>query len=438
MSNAGDTIFATASGSGRAAISIVRVSGPQAGSAIKCLCGRLPVPRVASYVSIRDPAQFKLIDKAIVLWFPGPRSPTGEDCAEFHVHGGVAILTSLFKALSRVGDLRPAKPGEFSRRAFVHGKIDLIEAEAINDLTAARTETQLQQALGLLSRDLHPVLSRWRRALIEILAHITAQIDFGEEGDVASHAAEGYAASAKQVKDDIAKLGIASRASEIIRDGFCVVIAGPPNVGKSSLLNVLAKRDVAIVSQLAGTTRDIIEVRLDLNGQEVILVDTAGLHAAADLVEAEGIRRAIDRAQRADLILWLDDVRVPVGSHALFPDAANIIEVLNKSDLAPGRSDAMLVSARTGEGIDKLLEIISQTAARQGGPSEISVLVTSRHKRAMERAVAHLALVESHPEQIELVAEDLRLAVDCLDEIVGGVAVEDVLDEVFSSFCIGK
>src|ERR1700754_684366 len=301
------TIFALSSGRPPSAIAIVRVSGPEAGTALTSLAGKMPAPRVATRALLRDVGQ-RPIDDAVVLWFPGPASATGEDIAELHVHGGRAVLASLFAALSAFKNVRPAEPGEFTRRAFENGKLDLTEAEGLDDLIHADTDRQRRQALRQLKGLLGDRARDWRKEIIEASALVEGGIDFSDEGDVPAELIAPALAKVKTLHDEIAEVLAAQGRSERLRDGLVVAIAGPPNVGKSTLMNQLARREVAIVSPHAGTTRDIIEVQLDLDGYPVTVIDTAGIRETDDPVEREGVRRARARAAEADLVLWLADV----------------------------------------------------------------------------------------------------------------------------------
>src|ERR1700732_1215836 len=300
------TIFAPSSGRPPSAISIVRVSGPQAGAALTLLAGKIPVPRMATRALLRDGSQ-QPIDDAVVLWFPGPASATGEDVAEFHVHGGRAVLAALFAALSDFDNLRAAEPGEFTRRAFENGKLDLTEAEGLDDLIHADTDRQRRQALRQLKGLLGDKARDWRAQIIEASALIEAGIDFSDEGDVPAEMIAPALAKIKTLLGEIQEVLAAQGKSERLREGLVVAIAGPPNVGKSTLMNQLARREVAIVSPHAGTTRDVIEVQLDLDGYPVTVIDTAGIRETDDPVEQEGVRRARSRAAEADLVLWLTD-----------------------------------------------------------------------------------------------------------------------------------
>src|SRR6201996_7088013 len=324
------TIFALSSGRPPSAIAMVRVSGPQAGAALTSLAGKLAVPRMATRVLLRDANQ-RPIDDAVVLWFPGPASATGEDVAEFHVHGGRAVLAALFAALSAFENIRAAEPGEFTRRAFENGKLDLTEAEALDDLIHADTDRQRRQALRQMKGLLGDRVRDWRAQIIEASALIEAGIDFADEGDVPGELIKPALERIKALHGEITEVLAAQRHSERLREGLVVAIAGPPNVGKSTLMNQLARRDVAIVSPHAGTTRDVIEVQLDLDGYPVTLIDTAGIRDTEDPVEQEGVRRARARAAEADLVLWLSDAEL---SEHSFHGTTPVWSVRNKIDLA--------------------------------------------------------------------------------------------------------
>src|SRR4030081_622538 len=333
------TIFALSSGRSPSAISIVRVSGPQAGTALNLLAGKVPAPRMAARALLRDPAQ-QPIDDAVVLWFPGPASATGEDVTEFHVHGGRAVLSALFAALSTFENTRAAEPGEFTRRAFENGKLDLTEAEGLDDLFHADTDRQRRQALRQLKGLLGDKARSWRQQIIEASALIEAGIDFSDEGDVPAELVAPALARIKVLHDEIEEVLAAQGRSERLRDGLVVAIAGPPNVGKSTLMNQLARREVAIVSPHAGTTRDIIEVQLDLDGYPVTVIDTAGIRETEDPVEQEGVRRARARASEADLVLWMSDPQ-----HQGKPqNGVPVWSVHNKIDLGVGLPESPKVA----------------------------------------------------------------------------------------------
>ncbi|PWR20653.1 tRNA uridine-5-carboxymethylaminomethyl(34) synthesis GTPase MnmE [Zavarzinia compransoris] len=430
----GETIFALASGRGRAGVAVLRLSGPRAGGAVAALAGGLPAPRLARLAALRDPGDGTVIDRALVLWFPAPASFTGEDVAEFHVHGGRAILNRLTVILGALG-LRPAGPGEFTRRAFENGKLDLSQAEAIADLVDAETEAQRRQALRQLDGAMGRLYEAWRDRLKVLLARLEALIDFPDEG--LDEAIEGEVlAGTARLRDELARHLADGHRGERLRDGFEIAITGAPNVGKSSLLNRLAAAEVAIVSEIPGTTRDVIEVALDLGGYRVVLIDTAGLRETDDPIEREGVRRARQRAATADLRLHVVGPGDPAPGLKAGPET---ITVANKADLGPGPADAVPVSARTGAGIDRLLALITARVAERLEPGEAPAITRARHRLAVEEAVAALERALSPlPLPAELRAEDLRLALRALGRVVGAVDVEDLLDVIFFEFCIGK
>jgi tRNA modification GTPase len=385
-----------------------------------------------------------LIDRGLVLWFAGPHSFTGEDVAEFHLHGGAAVIGAVTRRLGELPDLRPADAGEFTRRAFMAGKLDLTEAEGLADLINAETEQQRRLALRQLQGGLKEQYERWRAELVRALAHLEATIDFVDE--------ELPDDLAKSVRPRIAKLSTEigghlddDRRGEIVRDGFTVVILGAPNVGKSSLLNALARRDVAIVSSVPGTTRDTIEVDLDLGGYAVTLIDTAGLRDTTDAIESEGIKRARAKAQHADVRLGVIDAAAsPIDSRVSRELSEGDAVVLNKCDaVSPGAQTVaaplhqMRISAKTGAGIDELLAWLeAQVVARAGG-SESMPMTRARHREALVDARAALTRFDK-AKAVDLAAEDLRIAARALGRITGRVDVEDVLDVIFREFCIGK
>jgi len=389
---------------------------------------------------LRDPVTGELFDKALVLSFPGPGSFTGEDVVELHLHGGRAVLSAATQALTGLG-LRVAEPGEFSRRAFEHGKLDLTEAEAIADLVDAETAAQRRQALRQMEGALGQLYDGWRHRLTRALAHLEADIDFPDEDlpggllDAVRPVVEGLVA---ELSAHLADQGRGER----LRDGISIAILGAPNAGKSSLLNAIARRDVAIVSNQAGTTRDVIEVQLDLGGYPVLLADTAGLRDAADQVESEGIRRALDRAAKADLkLLVFDGGELPDPATLALADEDAIL-VMNKADL-PGAVAPLVgrpilpLSARTGDGVPALLSALEQAVAARYAPSGAPALTRARHRSALEECRENLHRAQQAPLP-ELAAEDVRLAVRALGRITGRVDVEDLLDVIFRDFCIGK
>ncbi len=446
-----ETIFAPATAPGRSGIAVLRISGPAAGPALLALSGRaeLPPPRRATLARLRDPATGIAIDRGLVLWLPGPDSFTGEDSAELHVHGARTVIAAVVVALAARPGLRLAEPGEFTRRAFEHGKMDLTAAEAVADLIDAETEAQRRQALAQLDGALGRLYDDWRVALIGGLAHVEAEIDFPDE-DLPAEIGDAVRPKLAVVRAAIAGHLDDDRRGERLREGLSVVILGPPNVGKSSLLNALSRRDAAIVSALAGTTRDVIEVHLDLAGYPLTVADTAGLRAAADRtgdpIEAEGIRRALARARQADLKIVMIDAPGWPGAAGAVADLVDhdTIVVINKIDLAApapplavaGRP-ALALSVATGEGMAALSAALQDAVADRLAPSGAPTLTRARHRAALARCAAALdrALAAG---AAELVAEDLRLAVRELGRITGRVDVEDILDIVFRDFCIGK
>ena len=429
------TLFAPASGFGRAAIAVIRISGPAAGSVLVALAGPLPAPRRLSLRTLRDPSDGTMLDRALIAWMPGPNTVTGEDMAELHLHGGLAVRAGVIRALMAFPGCRPAEAGAFTRRAVLNGRMDLTEAEGVADLIEADTEAQRRQALRQLDGALGRRVAAWRDEAIDCLAATEAALDFSDEGDVDDAGLDrAVLARAAALRAAIAASLADGRRGERLREGFQVVLAGPPNAGKSTLLNVLSRRDAAIVSPVPGTTRDAIEVRLDLGGLPVMLVDTAGLWETHDPVEAEGILRTRRRMSEADLVLML----VPPGANpAELPGSGRVLPVRTKVDLDAASGPGLAVSARTGQGLPSLLDAIAAEAEVALGGGD-ALVTRERHRDALERCVAHLDRLPSAVEMPELVAEDLRLAVRALGEVGGHVGIEEVLDRLFSGFCIGK
>ncbi len=431
-----ETLFAPASGFGRAAVAVLRISGPEAGAALTALAGSPPPPRRLSLRTLRDPADGTVLDRALIAFFPGPETYSGEDMAELHLHGGLAVRARVLAALSRQPGCRPAGPGEFTRRAVLNGRMDLAEAEGVADLIDAETEGQRRQALRQLEGALSRQVAAWRDEAIDLLAGAEAALDFSDEGDVDEDGLDAaLIGRATILRDAIASALADGRRGERLRDGFWVVLAGEPNAGKSTLLNALARREAAIVSEIPGTTRDAIEVRLDLEGLPVVLVDTAGLRDTEEAVEAEGIRRSRARIAEADLVLAL----VPPGGVPPDLGAAPTLLVHTKVDLSAEPVEGLAVSARTGEGLPALLDALRERA--EAGMGEGDALITrARHREALERCLDHLdrLCAGAAGGLPELAAEDLRLAVRALGEVGGHVGVEDVLDRLFAGFCIGK
>jgi tRNA modification GTPase len=437
-----DTIYALSSAAGKSAVAVVRISGAACRGIASSMAAPMPTVRQAALRTIRHPHSKDKIDSGLVLFFPAPASATGEDLLEFQVHGGRAVLNALFAALAEFPSCRPAEPGEFIRRGFENGKLDLTAAEGIADLIDAETDAQRRQANRQASGQLAQLYDGWRTQIIQAQGLVEASIDFSDEADVAAGAVAQARAVARSLKAQIEAHLAGARRGEIIRDGFRVVIAGPPNAGKSSLLNALARRDAAIVSDEAGTTRDIVEVHMDLEGLAVIVSDTAGLRDHAGKIEQEGIKRALDRARSADLIIWLDSrdapAKPPPDLHEL---PGTVLRVTNKMDLRePGRARAGLgISVRDATGLEQLTdEIVKHARHRVEAHGEL-VPTSHRHSVLLGEAVASLdAFLISAGSQTELAAEDLRLAAVALGRLTGRIDVEDVLDQIFSRFCIGK
>ncbi len=442
-----DTIFALSSGNGVSGLAVIRISGPESGPILQSLSGgSLPMPRHATRVSLRDPDNGEVLDDGLVLWFPGPASFTGEDIVELHIHGGRATIDAVSFALSGFENCRLAEPGEFSRRAFDNNKLDLAEIEGLADLIAAETEAQRKQALRQLSGGISEVYENWREALLRLLAHAEAAIDFPEE-DLPDNLISDTKHNMLGISESITQYISDNRRGERLRDGFQITIAGPPNAGKSSLLNELAQRDVAIVSEQAGTTRDVIEVRLDLGGYPVTIADTAGMRTTTETIEAEGVRRARDRAESSDITIFVVDASLDKANAEILKMAQpGDIVAFNKSDLlgfpAPTPKipdvDTLSVSVKTGQHLDKLIHSVTErvilSLSDSAGPPPLTRL---RHREALEDCRSALLRGLEAPES-ELMAEDLRLAARALGRITGRVDVEDVLDVIFGEFCIGK
>ncbi len=439
--NERSTIFALSSGHGRSGVAVIRLSGLAAADTLATMAGKLPGPRQASVRTLHAARTSEPIDQALVLFFPAPASFTGEDVVELHIHGGPAVIARMLEELSAHPGLRLAEPGEFTRRAFENGRLDLTEAEGLADLIAADTEAQRRQALAQGSGHLRQILEGWRSDLVRALALIEAAIDFSDEADVPAEAMAPARIIATRLSETIRRHLDAGHRGEILRDGFRVVLTGYPNAGKSSLLNALARRDVAIVSSEPGTTRDAIEVRLDLDGLPVIVTDTAGIRPPEGAIEREGIRRTYARADEAGLVLWLTDGsepgRRPPADFA--SDQAPII-VATKCDLVgAGSGPGLKVSALTGEGLDALTRLIAERARSTLPAGEPALVTRARHRQGLEHCGAALDRFLAGPTaDLELRAEDLRAAAMALGRLTGRVDAEHVLDEIFASFCIGK
>ncbi len=425
------TIFAPASGTGRAAVTIIRVSGPACRSILEQVAGPCPAPRRASLRRIRSESR-DVLDVGLVLFLPGPGSYTGEDCAEFQVHGGLAVVRAVCARLSQAG-ARPAEAGEFTRRAFLNGRMDLLEAEGVADLIAAETEAQRKQALDLVDGRQSAMVAGWAETLRHALAWQEALIDFPDEDlpeTVEADMLAGLQGLAASLKAGIADGHRGAR----VREGVRMVVTGPPNAGKSTLVNALAKRDVAITAASPGTTRDALEVWIEIAGHRVCLIDTAGLRDTDDAVEAEGVRRARAHAARADVVIRVEEAG---SAEARRGDQDAIVAVANKVDLAPAPFGWLGISATTGLGMDALGARLQAEVLRltDGGPHP--ALSHVRHEAALREALQFIeqAIDSTMP---ELRGEALRLAMRALGRISGAIGVEDILDTVFGSFCIGK
>jgi tRNA modification GTPase len=430
-----DTIVALSSGQGRAAIAVIRVSGLRVRFVIETFLGRSLEPRVARLVSFRDPATTQILDRCLALFFPSPASATGEDVLELHVHGSVAVVKGIIGLLESETAIRMAEPGEFSRRALENGKLDLLQVEALGDLLNAETAVQLHQAHRQLSGELGKRCTEWRRQLVGIRADIEAELDFSDEGDVDSHLTERAEASVMSLLSEMRRvLGDAARGARV-RDGASVVVVGAPNAGKSMLMNSLSGRDVSIVSDSAGTTRDVLETAIDLGGWPVVLVDTAGLRDSTDAVEREGIRRARERAAAADVILAVSSWDVPAASFQA-PDCASVIRVGTKGDLQSVPDVDVLISSVTGAGLDALRSMIAASLG-DAAPSEPALIARTRQRAVLQEVVGSLERAARSP-VAELMAEDLRHASFGLGRLVGETDLDSVLDHLFQGFCIGK
>jgi tRNA modification GTPase len=456
-----DTIFALSSAPGRAGVAVIRVSGKRAGDALRVLAAPRPEPRRAALRRITDPETGAPIDRGFVLWFPGPHTFTGEDVAELQIHGGRAVVAALLSALGRIEGCRLAEPGEFAMRAFENGHIDLAQAEGLADLIDAETEAQRSQALRQAEGALTALTERWRGGLIAAMALVEAAIDFSDESDVSENAIQDAEGRIAVLRTEIAHHLDDGHRGELLRDGFSVVLVGAPNVGKSSLLNALARRDVAIVSAEEGTTRDVIEVRLDLDGFPVVVSDTAGLRETTGEIEVEGIRRTLSRSREANLLVWVIDASLPpteTESAGLPEQIAGISKPVliaaNKCDLAEEKScengipctapsvaprhEIIRVSARTGEGLNIFIRRIAEFARATTEGASDPVITQARHRQHIADCMDHLADFSGRSADVELRAEDLRLAANALGRISGRIDPEEVLGQVFGRFCIGK
>ena len=439
-----DTIFALSSGGLPSGVAIIRISGPNSRKVVENLCSNIDFGAPIRFTKFIDPENGRVIDRGLLLTFVGPNSFTGEDVVELHVHGGRAVVDAMFTVFARLDDLRQAEPGEFTYRAFENGKIDLTQAEGLADLIASESEAQRVQALTAVSGKARALLEDWLQRLISMRALIEAEIDFVDEEDIPGSVSEQVWNKASDMAQEMDEHISSVSVGEIIRNGFRVTLLGKPNAGKSTLLNCLAGRDVAIVTDIPGTTRDLLEVRLNLGGQVVIITDTAGIHITADLVEKEGIRRAYHSAEQSNMVIWLNAYgdEAPYGELAISPD----LLVISKCDLMDGYSlnrkidnSDFILSSTTGDGIDRLISEISEAANRTLCGSE-SILFSRKRQldclKLASQALRRAILNSSAP--LELRSEDLRIASDAIGKLVGRVDVEDILGVIFAEFCVGK
>jgi len=438
-----DTIYALSSGAGRAGIAVVRVSGRLAGQAVMKLCGALPPGRTHCLRKLRVPDTDELIDEAVVVWCPGPNTVTGEDVAEFHLHGSRAIVALFLEVLGGIAGLRSAEPGEFTRRGFVNGRMGLAEVEGLADVLEARTRRQLRQAMEQYQGVARQAVEVWRAQLVRLLGTIEAVLDFSDEDDIGQDVLCGFWSERLALVADIEKALAQGRSARLLRDGAKVILVGRPNTGKSSLLNRLAKRDAAIVSSIAGTTRDVLEVQMDLQGIPVVLTDTAGLREeASDEIEAEGMSRTRNEVIGGDLIVWVCSGDQP-GSEVWDGDRKPDFILWNKSDLVLANVEqgegVFCVSAISGQGLDEFISSLIASLKCQVEGSEQAVIVRDRHWQAAEEAIRKLNDAgQRTPHELELVAADLRGAADALGRITGRIGVEEWLGSIFDRFCIGK
>jgi tRNA modification GTPase len=436
-----DTIFALASGRPPSGVAVIRISGPAAREIMQGVAGSVPADRRAVLARFRSP-RGDTIDRGLALFFAGPASFTGEDCAEFHLHGGRAVVAAMSETLSSFDKVRPAEAGEFTRRAFLNGKMDLVEAEALADLVAAETEAQRRFAIASAGGLQSALYAGWRTRIVHARAMIEAELDFADEGDVPGSVAMAVWADMERLVSEIDEHLRLYHRSEMLRDGYAVVIVGAPNAGKSSLLNALARRDVAIVTDEPGTTRDLVHVSMDLGGIKVVVTDTAGLRVGAGQVEAIGIERALQSVESADLVLLLEDLAAPIAV-TLPSRAGGLVRIGSKADLVPavaiGRSYDLLMSAVSGMGIDELLTLIEKRAAAATDTAGSVVPARARHVALLTAASKSLEAAVADPQAgLEIRAEELRRASETFGRIAGTVNVEEVLGVIFSEFCIGK
>ena len=442
------TIYALSSGPGISGIAVIRVSGKNTAEVIKKLTGsKLPPPRVATLKKFNKNGKKELIDEGVIIWFPGPNSYTGEDLAEFHVHGSRAVIKAMHSAISKINNCRLAEPGEFTKRAFQNGRINLLKAESIADLISAETEIQRKQALKIMSGKSSDQFNLWREQLLKILSHVEAKIDFPDE-NLPKNIINAIRKTSNNILIEIKKTLNDQKVGERIREGFRIAIVGPTNSGKSSLLNYLSKRDVAIVSEIAGTTRDVIETHLNLDGYPVVVSDTAGIRDSKNEIEKMGIKIALNRAEDADLklvIVSAKNVNFTGVLKGLL--TKNAVLVVNKSDLMKGKFNSkfkkyehVLISIKKDSNLNKLISKIKNKLKNKFTTAEDILITRERHRQNLINCVHHLEKFEKKKstQDFDKAAEDLRLATRHLGMIVGKVDVEELLGSIFNDFCIGK
>jgi tRNA modification GTPase len=443
------TIYALSSGAGIAGVAVIRISGPDAEKILKKLIkGDFPDPRKATFKKIYNIKYNTLIDEGIIIWFPGPESYTGEDMAEIHVHGSIAVINALHDCLSKIENCRLAEPGEFSKIAFTNGKINLLKAESISDLISSETEIQRQQAINLMNGVHSKKYNQWRADLLNVLSKVEAKIDFPDE-DLPEQILSGIRKKVEVVQSEINKTLDDNRVGERIREGFKIAILGPANAGKSSLLNYLSKREVAIVSEVAGTTRDVIETHLNLNGYPVVLSDTAGIRESKDEIEKKGVKLSLKTAENADLKIVVIEPKSAYFTGVLkgLIKAENTILVINKSDLGVDNIidnfktyNPIYISIKNEQNLNKLILEIKNRLKNKFFVKEHTLITRERHRRNLEDCINYLHnfKLKDSDEDFDKAAEDLRLAIRSLGKIVGKVDVEEVLGSIFNDFCIGK
>ena len=443
------TIYALSSGPGISGVAVIRVSGPETKKVISKLTnGDLPKPRMATLKKINKINTNEMIDEGVILWFPGPESYTGEDMAEFHVHGSMSVITAVQNSISKIENCRLAEPGEFTKLAFQNGKINLLKAESISDLISSETEIQRQQAVNIMSGKNSDKYNSWRERLLKILSNVEAKIDFPDE-NLPANILNDIKKNSKEVKKEIKKTLDDQKVGERIREGFKIAIVGPTNAGKSSLLNYLSRREAAIVSEVAGTTRDVIETHLSIDGYPVVLSDTAGIRDSKDEIEKRGVRLALKKAENADLNIVVIE---PKNAHFTgflkgLVSSDNTLIVVNKSDLGIDQMvqdfkkyNPIYISLKNEKNIDSLISLIKDKLKNKFIGSEDILITRERHRQHLENCVLHLENFKNknQSEDFDKAAEDLRLATRQLGKIVGKVDVEEILGSIFNDFCIGK